>query len=85
MRYHPGTFVLRPSHGTAWVTWGLPLLGKVKDEVVQKNNLDVMNKVVQHLRRDLLNELEVRFPRRQRHPDSTLRFTSLQLESYEGY
>lgn len=84
MRYHPGNFVLRPSHGTAWVTWGLPLLAKVEDEVIQKHNLDVMNNVVQHLRRDLLNELEVRFPRRQRPPDSTSGFASLQLERYEG-
>ncbi|KAK5173721.1 uncharacterized protein LTR77_002402 [Saxophila tyrrhenica] len=79
IRYHPGNYVLRPSHGTAWVTWGLPLQAKLEDEVVKKHNLEVLNKVVQHLRRDLLNELEVRFPRRQRPPDSTSAFASLSL------
>ncbi|KAK0925267.1 hypothetical protein LTR29_018080 [Friedmanniomyces endolithicus] len=79
MRYHPGNFVVRPSHGTAWVTWNLPLLADLENDVIRKHNLDVMNKVVEHLRRDVLNELEVRFPRRQRPPDSTSGFASFSL------
>lgn len=77
MRYHPGNFVVRPSHGTAWVTWNLPLLVVSQDDVMYKHTLGVMNRVIEHLRRDILNELEVRFPRRQRPPDSTSAFTSI--------
>jgi len=61
------------------VTWNLPLLAELQNEVIRKHNLDVMNKVIEHMRRDILNELEVRFPRRQRPPDSTSGFATFSL------
>ena len=70
-RYHPGNFVVRPSHGVAWGKWSPPLLGMCEDEKIRKHNLTVMNSVVAHLRRDIFNEIERRLPRRNRPPDST--------------
>ncbi|KAF2158957.1 hypothetical protein M409DRAFT_71370 [Zasmidium cellare ATCC 36951] len=71
MRYHPGNFVLRPSHGTAWVTWSPPLLSNCDAQEIRQRNLFVMNRVIEHLRRDVVNEIEHRFARRRRQPDST--------------
>ncbi|EME43791.1 hypothetical protein DOTSEDRAFT_71582 [Dothistroma septosporum NZE10] len=71
MRYHPGNFVLRPSHGNAWVTWSPPLLSKCDTQEIRQRNLFVMNRVIEHLRRDVVREIENRFARCKRRPDST--------------
>ncbi|EMC97243.1 hypothetical protein BAUCODRAFT_68347, partial [Baudoinia panamericana UAMH 10762] len=66
-------------HGTAWIRWKLALLSRPDDDVIYKHTLFVMNRVVEHIRRDVMNEIEHRFPRRQRRPDSTSGILTLSL------
>lgn len=84
IRNHPGNFVLRPAHGTAWVTWRPPLEEEQADnEQYRKHNLDMMNKIIPFLRRDVLTEIENLSPqrlRRLRLPDS---LTGVGSESVE--
>lgn len=70
MKYHPGNFVPRPSHGNAYVTWNFPLLATCHDPSVYKHTLQVMNQVTQHVRRDVFREIQYASARWERAPDS---------------
>ncbi|KAM0724054.1 hypothetical protein Q7P37_000234 [Cladosporium fusiforme] len=84
LRYHPGNLVVRPSHGNVWPRWCPPLMAGTTNESHAKHNLDVMNKVIAHIRRDVLNEIEMRLPRWQRIPDSSSA-NSTQNEMHDGF
>jgi hypothetical protein len=71
LRYHPDNLVVRPSHGNVWRKWCPPLMAEETPGVQAKHNLDLMNKVIAHLRRDVLREIEMKVPRRDRVPDSS--------------
>jgi hypothetical protein len=45
--------------------------------VQAKHNLDLMNKVIAHLRRDVLGEIEMKIPRWNRVPDSSSAVSTL--------
>jgi hypothetical protein len=71
LRYHPDNLVVRPSHGNVWCTWCPPLMAEGIPGVRAKHNLDLMNKVIAHLRRDVLGEIEMKVPRWNSVPDSS--------------
>lgn len=74
MRYHPGNFVVRRSHGNIWPRWSPPLSYQLDSAEKFKLNLDVMNQVIAHLRRDVIEEIENRAEKRRWPPDSTSDF-----------
>jgi hypothetical protein len=71
LRYHPDNLVVRPSHGNVWRTWCPPLMAVERSGVQEKHNLDLMNKVIAHIRRVVLGEIEMKMPRWNRIPDSS--------------
>ena len=71
LRYHPDNLVVRPSHGNVWRTWCPPLMAQETNGAQAKHNLHVMNKVIAHIRRDVLYEIEKKIPRWDRVPDSS--------------
>jgi hypothetical protein len=77
LRYHPDNLVVRPSHGNVWRTWCPPLMAVEMRGVQAKHNLDLMNKVIAHLRRDVLGEIEMKMPRWNRVPDSSSAVSTL--------
>jgi hypothetical protein len=78
LRYHPDNLVVRPSHGNVWRTWCPPLMAVGMPGVQAKHNLDLMNKVIAHLRRDVLGEIEMKIARWDRVPDSSSAFSTRQ-------
>ena len=79
-RYHPGNFVMQPAHNNAYVTWCPPLLSRLDEERERKHNLNIMNQMNAHIRRDVMQEIESRALRREKGPDST---TGLEAESLQ--
>lgn len=71
LRYHPDNLVVRPSHGNVWRTWCPPLMAQETSSAQAKHNLHLMNKVIAHIRRDVLYEIEMKIPRWDRVPDSS--------------
>ena len=80
MRYHPGNVVMRPAHNNVFLTWIPPLISQLDEEQVRKHNLDIMNSMNAYIRRDVMEEIDQRFPRRERGPDSTTG-----MDSCSGY
>jgi hypothetical protein len=76
LRYHPDNLVVRPSHGNVWRTWCPPLMAVEMSGVQAKRNLDLMNKVIAHLRRDVLGEIEMKIARWNKVPDSSSAFST---------
>lgn len=70
-RFHPGNFVLRPAHNTVHVGWIPPLMAQLNEPTERKHNLDIMNQMNAYMRRDIMEEIEERMPRREKAPDST--------------
>jgi hypothetical protein len=71
MKVHPGNFVLRQSHGNLWVNWRAPIPPISDDKAAQKHTDRMLNDMVQYVRRDALNQLLSKQPRRPKVPDST--------------
>ncbi|KAG8629949.1 hypothetical protein KVT40_001568 [Elsinoe batatas] len=70
MKYHPGDFVPRPSHGNVYVTWNFPLLPTCTNPKVYEHTLQVMNQVIQHVRRDVFRVVKNTSGRWEKAPDS---------------
>ena len=76
-RFHPDNPVLRPAHGTAWHRWAAPIIiDKDMDREKWRHHLAIVNKMNEHIRRDVLAEIRNRMPRRERVCDSTSKVTS---------
>lgn len=80
-RYHPGNFVVRSSHGNARVPWNPPLLQQA-DKFTHTRT--IMHQVIQHLGRDVLQQIEERLPRRLRQSESTSGIISNSWELLDG-
>ena len=86
MKFHPGNPVLRPCHGNLWVNWRAPIPPINDDEAARKHTAKMLNNMVQYVRRDALNQLLSKQPRRPRVPDSTTGIsTSMVSNSYTSY
>ena len=76
-RFHPDNPVLRPAHGTAWHRWAAPIIiDRDMDRQKWRHHLAIVNKMNEHIRRDVLAEIRNRMPRRERVCDSTSKVTS---------
>jgi hypothetical protein len=84
MKVHPGNFVPRPCHGNLWVNWRAPILPIEDDKAAQKHTAKMLNEMVKYVRRDALNQLMSKQPRRAKVPDSTTGMSTSILESRTG-
>jgi hypothetical protein len=71
MKIHPGGFVQRPCHGNLWINWRAPVPPIKDDKAAQKHTANMLNEMIKYIRRDALNQLLSKRPRRPRVPDST--------------
>lgn len=68
IRLHPGMFESRACHGNLWTNWAFPVDIRSPSSVYAKKILDGM---IEHVRRDLLQQIESKLPQRRKWPDST--------------
>ena len=73
---HPGGFVRPASHGVRHLNWRAPDLIDETDTREKKHQLDVLNRVIEQIRRDARRQIEQRRGPSPWHPDSTTGITS---------
>ena len=72
---HPGGFARPASHNKTYLAWRPPDIVDDTDESEVKRHKDIINKMVEHIRRDVLEQIERQSGRRRTHPDSTTGIT----------
>ena len=72
---HPGGFARPASHNKTYLAWRPPDIVDDTDESEVKRHKDIINKMLEHIRRDVLEQIERQSGRRRPHPDSTTGIT----------
>jgi len=75
---HPGNFVRPASHNKTYLAWRPPSPDIISDdgeESAMKHRRDIINKMVEIIRTDVLQQIEKQSGRRHTHPDSTTGIT----------
>jgi len=83
---HPGNFVRPASHNKTYLNWRPPDVVDVgEDGSAAKHQRDIMNKMVEMIRKDVFAQIENQRGRRRAHPDSTTGITaSVVVEASRG-
>jgi hypothetical protein len=81
MKFHPGNFAPRACHGNLWVNWRAPIPPIDNDEAARKHTAKMLNEMVKYVRRDALNQLLSKQPRRPKVPDSTTGMSTSMVSS----
>ena len=70
---HPGNFVRPPSHNKVYLNWRPPDV--INDDTAVNCQRDIMNDMINVIRRDVLAQIKNKRGRRRSHPDSTTGIT----------
>jgi hypothetical protein len=74
---HPGNFVRPASHNKTYLAWRPPdVVDDDAEGSTMKHRRDIMNKMVEKVRTDVLEQIEKQSGRRHTHPDSTTGITA---------
>ena len=57
MRFHPGSYLQRPCHGNTWINWCTPSRLDVQTALNMDDTRNIMRRMVEQIRRDLLSQL----------------------------
>jgi hypothetical protein len=75
MQCHPGDFVPRASHGNLWIDWappiGLECSASHRKRSQEHPTFQVLQKMLERIRRDLIVQIRSQQPRKPKAPDST--------------
>lgn len=82
IKHHPGDFVLPESHGIRYINWRVPDLANEGDQTEKNHQRDVLNKVIEKIRRDALRQIDQRGDPRPWRPDSTTGITGSQEDGH---
>jgi len=73
---HPGNFVRPASHNKTYLAWRPPdIVDDDAEESAMKRRRDIINKMLENIRVDVLKQIEKQSGRRHTHPDSTTGIT----------
>jgi hypothetical protein len=73
---HPGNFVRPASHNKTYLAWRPPdIVDDDAEESAMKHRRDIINKMVENIRTDVLEQIEKQSGRHRTHPDSTTGIT----------
>lgn len=79
-QYHPARVVLLESHQNIWTNWSPPCVSNFsKSNPAAKEQLDVLNKMVDRLRELTINQILGKSSALNNHPDSRTGITEIQL------
>ena len=67
LRYHPGGFAARPSHGNVWTKWAPPLQQPVHEPIMR----EVLDRMLMYIKADLISQIMSSHRIETRRPDST--------------
>jgi hypothetical protein len=77
IKFHPGKFIPRPCHGNIWPNWCAPALAVDDDGHIQWHVKQILNRMIEYVRRDALFQITSKLPRRSWVPDSTTALSTI--------
>lgn len=81
-KYHPARMVVPESHRNVWTNWGPPMLENFSKSLAGKQQLHILNKMIQEIRDLVISQALGQSSVGQRRPDSKTEITDLQFLGY---